>query len=1160
MTNRFILKGLMAILAFTLSCSAPLAYAQTNQQEKITLTVTKKPLEAIFEKLSKQYDYQFFYNAALLKKISVSATLQNADINNVMKTLLAGTGLQYTLKGRMIVITAIQKKSAPKRLLNGRITDSDGGTLPGVTILTQDKSQAAVSDIDGRFNFSKPLEYGTVLTFSSIGMKSHDVVYAGEEALQVVMVEDVTQLDDVIVTGFQTISRERSTGSAVIINKEKIDKIQSMNLTSKIEGLSAGLSTYGGQMSIRGTSSFAVGTTPLLVLDGQVVNQSLESINPEDIENITVLKDAASTSLYGVRASNGVIVVTTKKPKDKKTIINASAGFYFQPSASLDYQRYASTGDIIDYEQEYLLTDPTYINNPMNYFNQKNDFQFLKEYTQVERMYYELAKGNMTLAQVEGAIEKLRDYDYRREYQDKMAQLSFTQDYNLSLSKGGDKSDMFASVRYQSFGSNSKAQLNSDKLSFYLKNSLDFTKWFKFTYGANIDYQNSETGNGNNNIGYAKIMPYERITDDDGNPVYQYLYNYYRAQTIDATKGLQSMQYNMLDEYKNNVTTVKNLYLRLFTQADFNLAKGLDLGLKFQYEDKFYNAETYNEEKSYKMREMINNFASSDGKGGFIYHIPVGGHMKETNNRSSYYNFRAQLNYNTTIAQKHDITALIGGEIRQDKWRTTNGERYGYDDQKLTYAQVNWQTLQQGVQGQLYNPIQRSMEESTVQDVLHRYVSAYANAGYTYDGRYSLNASVRVEQADLFGTDPKYRYRPLWSVGASWNVSNEAFMKSITWLNMMKLRMTYGITGNVDQNSSPYLIGIYGTSFNTNTGMTVIKTPPNPMLRWEKTSTFNFGIDFGIFKRLNGSFDAYRRYSSDLLANKTLDPSVGWGQAVFNNGAMKNIGLEFSIGYDWIKTADWALNTSLTASYNKNTIEKIGYTPTSATSMIKGPYSNYLVGDTYGTLYAFRYAGLNSEGDPSIYNEKGDIKSNVNVDNIEAVVKVGQLTPKWQGAFNVNLRWKSVEMYAKIVYYTGHSLRKDVTPIYGQVTRLDEAATMHEDFVKRWTPENTNTDIPRMGLHNTNETYRNDHWKYADRQVQSASFIKMRNIGVSYALPRKLIQNWGFNNISVRAQIDNPFYWAANNNGIDPEAFNANSGTRSSEQVTSYVVGLNINF
>ena len=199
--------------------------------------------------------------------------------------------------------------------------------------------------------------------------------------------------------------------------------------------MSAGLSTYGGSMSIRGTSSFAVGTSPLIVMDGQVVNQGMSGINPEDIENITVLKDAASTSLYGVRASNGVIVITTKKPKDKKTVINASANFYFSPSPSLDYLNYASTSDIVDYEVNYLLTDSYYKNNPMDYFDKKNDPSAPQKYTQIERLYYEMAKGNMSLAQVEGAIEKLREYDYRKEYQDKLTQLAFTQDYNVSLSK-----------------------------------------------------------------------------------------------------------------------------------------------------------------------------------------------------------------------------------------------------------------------------------------------------------------------------------------------------------------------------------------------------------------------------------------------------------------------------------------------------------------------------------------------------------------------------------------------------------------------------------------------------------------------------------------------------------------------------------------------------
>lgn len=1153
MTNRIISKGLIVAIAFILSCSAPSVYAQNTRSERITITVNKKSLENVLEKLSKQYGYQFFYNSSLLTGIDVSASLENADINETLKTLLADTGLQYSMKGKTIVITAIPKKNMTKTLLSGRVTDSEGSPIPGATLLTQDKSVGAISDIDGRFAFTKPLEYGTVLTVSSVGMRTHNVVYSGEKSLQVILTENVQQLDAVVVTGFQTISRERSTGAAVIINKDKMDKVQAMDLTSKLEGLSAGLSTYGG-MSIRGTSSFAVGTTPLIVLDGQVVNTGLGNINPETVESVTVLKDAAATSLYGVRASNGVIVVTTKKVKEKKPVITASANFYFQPAASLDYQRYASTSDIIDYEQEYLLSDTYYKTDPLTYFERKNDpLQALSSYTQVEKLYYSLTKGEISQAQLEGKIEELRQYDYRREYRDKLTQLAFTQDYNVTLAKGGDNSEMYSSIRYQKFGSNSKTSKQNDKLSFYLKNSINFTKWFKLTYGSNIDYSRSK--NGGSGGSYLSFMPYERLTDDDGNLVYQYPYNEYLAKKIGETEGLKSMEYNALEELDKSNSSSNNLYLRLFAQTDFKLAKGLDLELKFQYENNHSNSESYDSEDSYTMRYMINQYASLDGKGGFVYNIPEGGHMSASNSRSYFYNLRGQLNYKTTIAQKHDLTALLGGEIRQDQWKSITSERYGYDDEKLNYKQVNWLTLQQGVQGQLFNATQTGSERAGVSDALHRYVSMYANVGYTYDSRYSFNGSVRIEQADLFGTDPKYRYRPLWSVGGSWNASNEEFMKPITWLDMLKLRMTYGITGNVDQSSTPYLVGYYVTSPLTNSNATAIETPPNPLLRWEKTSSFNFGIDFKVLKRLTGSFDVYRRYSSDLLARKTLDPSVGWSQARFNNGAMKNTGVELSMSYDWLKTADWEVNTALTVSHNKNKIEEVGYTPSSALDMIQSPYSNYLVGDTYGSIYAYRYAGLTSEGDPSIYDENGEIRSNVNVDNIEILVNSGQLTPKWQGAFTLNMRWKTLELFTKIVYYTGHSLRKDVTPLYKSIS-----AGANEDFVNRWTPDNTDTDIPRMGIHDSNDNYRNYHWKYADSQVVSASFIKMRNIGLSYTLPKKLTSNWGFGRIALHAQIDNPFYWAANRNDIDPEAFSANGGSRGAEQVTSYVLGLNINF
>lgn len=1160
MTNRFISRGLMMTIAFILSCTAPLAFAQTGQPEKITITVNKKPLENVLEKLSKQYNYQFFYNTSLLKGVSVSASLQEAGINETMKQLLSGTGLQYSIKGKTIVITAIPKKAITKTLLNGRVTDNDGNVLPGVAIFTHDKSQGTVTDIDGRFSFPKPLAYGTVLNFSSVGMKPHDVVYSGEQLLQVVMVEDVKQLDAVIVTGFQTISRERATGAATIVKSDYLDKIQGMNLGSKLEGSTPGLVTYNGQTSIRGTSTFSssIGTTPLLVMDGQpVTGISLNELNSDDIESVTVLKDAAATSLYGVRAANGVIVVTTKRGTSKKPNINISAKFFLDPLPSLDYMHYASTSDIIDYERDYLTHNPNYLSNPLNYFETQNLPTGPHYMTQIDRLYYRMAKGEITENQLNNTLDILRKNDYRKAYRDALQQMNFTQDYNISIAQASDRSNLYFSARYENQSTYNKNDDRWDRYTFYLKNELNLTSWFKLTAGANVAITNNQYTQAGKQGGNT-FMPYDALYNEDGSYAYAYPYNYYRSQEINQKEGLEFMGYNAVEESTKNIQKNENVYWKLFTHADFKLLKGLDLGIKFQYEKQMYTSEQYDEEDSYYMRYMINQFATNDEQGGFTYYIPKGGRLFTTNSRWSSLNLRAQFNYQTTIAGKHEITALLGGEIKEDKDRSNDSQRFGYDDQKLTYdKQVDWKALSKGVKGQLSdNPQQKTEDGLSIGETQHRYVSAYFNASYSYDSRYALNGSVRIDQADLFGTDPKYRYRPLWSVGASWNISNEEFMKSTGWLDMLKLRVTYGITGNVDQQSSPYLRGSYGTMPNSSGQViTSIMTPPNKLLRWEKTSNFNIGIDFALFHKLTGSIDFYNRYSSDLLATKSLDPSTGFVQGKFNNGAMRNRGLELSLSYDWLKSRDWELNTNFTAAFNSNKIKEVGYLPTDALDMMRNPKYYYLKGDTYNTLYTYRYAGLTDTGEPSVYDTDGNIVSVTPLRDINVLVRTGQLDPKWSGALDVSLRWKQLSLFTKIVYYTGHTLRIDATPLYTGVTD----GNVHEDIVNRWTPEHTDTDIPSMTSYKTTAD-REYFWKYSDYNTASASFIKVRNIGLSYTLPQQWINKAGLKGITLRAQVNNPCYWAANKRDIDPEAFSANGGYRNSEQTTSYLFGININF
>lgn len=1071
--------------------------------------------------------------------------------------------LSLSVPGPALAFAApgIQGGVPQQHTVKGRVVDTGNEPLPGASVMLKGSSWGVVTDIDGYFSIDVANSNKVALTVSFVGMNPQDVTVTPGKTVTVVLTASESMLDEMIVSGFQTISRERSSGSAIVINSDKLAKIQSSDLSSKLEGITPGLTMYNNQMNIRGTSSFSVDGTPLIVIDGQPATgmQSLDNINPEIIESVTVLKDAAATSLYGVRAANGVIVVTTKRPKGNSVDVNLSVGYYIKPLPSLSYRHYASTSDIIDLERDFLLTDPDYVKNPAAYFQTLTGKTSARYMSQVDMLYYRLAMNEITESGVTAGLDALRANDYRREYRDKLQHLSFTQDYNLSLSKGGGNNSFFASARYNELGQYNR--FDDDRtFSVYLKNELQAASWMKLTIGADMQLRKSSYSQAPG-LGATAAMPYDRLYNDDGTPAYRYLYNQVLAEDVNNTGGLYFMGYNAVEESGHNKLKADDMYAKLFLQTNFDITKELGLELKLQYEKRKADGKEYDEEDSYMMRSMINEFAVIDNKGGITYNIPQGGRQYTYNTSAAFYNLRGQFNYSKTFAGKHDLTALLGGEIRQDKYDTYYGEKFGYDDQKLTYSQVDWKTLSNtGVTGALYPAVSRRSELLNMSSVTHRYVSAYFNAGYTYGSKYTLNASVRVDQADLFGTDPKYRYRPLWSVGASWNASNEDFLKSTEWLDMLKLRMTYGITGNVDQSSSPYLLAGFANSLYTGQNITIISTPPNSSLRWEKTSTFNAGIDFRIFRFLSGNLDFYRKYSSDLLVNKRIDPSLGFnGMARANNGAMQNTGLEMSLQAELLRRGDMQLNIGLSAAYNENRIKEIDYEPTDAISMMTDPASNYRVGDTFNSVYAYRYAGLSDTGNPQIYDENGGIVDTKAVRNVGAVVCAGQLAPKWNGALTVDFRWKGFNAFAKLVYYAGHSLRNDVPTLYDSTYRLTDGA-VNREIVNRWTETNQDTNIPAMGLHgDTGE--RNYHWKYADVNVCSASFVKLRNIGVSYSLPRQWLNCMKVvKELSLKFQVDNAFYWAANGYGIDPEAFNANAGSRTDALMPSYVLGLDVKF
>ena len=1063
------------------------------------------------------------------------------------------------------------KTAQAERIIKGVVNDEEGYPVIGASVLVLDGNRVVETDLNGFFSLSIPSENEVVLKVSFFGMVSQDIIVTPKmNDLEITLHLDSEQLDELIVTGYQTISKERAAGSAAIISQEKFNKVSSPDISKNLEGLVPGLTVaQDGSMSIRGTSSLVIGSQPLVVIDGMPVenisNEGLSStglalVNPSDVESIVVLKDATATSLYGIRATNGVIVVTTKKGTTKKPVVSFSANYYATPNSDIKHLKYASTADIIDYEIEYMHNNPVYQKDPMNYFVDKTWGNTPEYITGVDDLYCQLADGTLTQEEVNKQINMLKGRDYRQEYQDYFAKTSLVQDYNLSVSQGSDFAQTYFSARYQDTNPNSIDE-KSNKISLNLNNTFKFFRWFKLNTGLTMNVDNSSNKN-LSYIGGNTFMPYDQILDANGERVQRYPYNMYIAKDkIGTDSKLKPMGYNVYDDLESgSFSKGQDIYLKFMTSAEIKVLKGLSLDIRFQYETINGKNEAYYSEDSYYMRELLNKFTqkTDTGYGYYIYdyNIPYGGKLAESDRQLNNLTFRTQANYNTKIGEKHSINALAGFEMRENKIRFTAHDRYGYNDQTLSYQYIDEKMLSQtGVVGALYSTSQRLSTNMGVMDAMHRYVSAYANASYSYSNKYSVTGNVRMDQADLFGTDPKYRYRPLWSVGASWNIDNENFMNNVTAIDMLKFRATYGITGNVDQNSTPFLVGSMSLSPETGYGFTEVTTPPNKLLRWEKTATYNVGVDVAAFQRLSASIDVYKKYSSDLLALKRYDPSMGFDSGYVNNGAMSNKGIEISLSYDWIKNGDWRFNTQITAAHNKSVVEDIDYEPTSALDLLSNPYGYYLEGTPRGTLYAYKYIGLNEVGDPIILDENGDEVSNNAITSLDAVEAVGQLTPKWEGMINLSLSYKNFELFTRFVYYTGHRMRYDAMPLYQGVY----SGNIHRDIVDRWTPDNTDTNIPAINKYGI-DVNRGDHWKYADIHILNASYLKARNIGLTYTFSQKLLSKIGFKSLVLRAQVDNPFYIAANKEGIDPEAYDLNSGIRYTKIMPTYTFGVNVSF
>ena len=1178
--------------AFLLFCLLAVSLNAAAQGQKVTLKLSNAALSSALRQVEQQSGYyKINYARDDVRGYLVSAEIQNAEAMDAVRTLLNGLPLKATANGRFIQISREQdaaRQTGGSLTVRGRVVDADGEPLPGVTVMKPGTQIVTTTDIDGYYALSG-VGPDDLIQYSYIGKQTLERRASSKESV-IILEDEYNLLKEVVVTGYQTMKKEDATGSLQKITALELDKRYSTSLLENLEGQIPGLMRYStglngegeSTMSIRGIATFQASSKPLVVVDGLPIEGSLESLNPYDIASVSILKDAAAASIYGARASNGVIVVVTKRASSAgRTEVSFNSALTVAEKQTFDNYRYVGSSDAVDTE---IKVFEDVFNDPMGAMYESFYWPaYASYYSPVGVAYMNHRTGAMSDADYQAALSRYRNNNYLEEYRNIALRPMVTQQYNLAVRSMSDRSNSNITFDYKR-NNQGFAQEHDQIFNFGFNGEYKIAKWMDLAFGINANFGDRKIHFEPTQASYLR-SPYNFATylsmyNSDGTPAYlKAAVDPDDPMFSDASLGMKYLGYNLEEQLAYNFQRREQTNLRSYVHAKFNITDWLKVSSMFQYERLKTATEAYIEKDSYAQNYIYDLYTS-----GGTHYLPDAGILDAGTTSGNYYTFRSQADFNKTFADKHAVSAIAGLEVRETNFRTLNNKLLGYDDNTQTNAMstLNIYDLSRLASSDLYASMGRIAPSNfysilykggyydgsafSTGDVRHRFVSLYTTVNYTYDHRYSLSGSFRKDQTDLFGADPKYRGRPLWSFGASWNMHNEAFLKDSRTVNMLKLRLSYGLTGNIDSSVSSYLVGRIANNTVAGGKYAYLVTPPNDELRWEKTASWNFGVDYALFdNRLYGALDLYSKYSSDILSHTELDPSEGFTSLVINNGEASNRGVELQLNAIVVRPrrpGGLEFDVAYNVAYNKNRVEKVTYSPGALTILGWGQSSHALVeGNPINSLYAVGYAGHDDSGMTQWYHADGtptveSLYSNIKAEDVKFM---GSLDPTLTMSLSPSLSFRGFTLSAMVAYYGGHVMRARTNDwlISSSLTGYGNVpAALYEYYQD---PDNYELPLPTVGNY-LNSNNSGQALEYFDKAVVPADFMKLRNVVLGYTIPKSFCTKLGLQSARLRFQANNVATWVKNDLGVDPEANNPWTGFDINRPMRSYTMSLNINF
>lgn len=1025
-----------------------------------------------------------------------------------------------------------------------------------------------ITDIDGNYSISIP-DGITRFYCSYVGFDVQEVkLLPGKNQYEVILQPSAHLLDAVVVTGYQTVERRKLTAavSKIDISDQMVGAAKSIDqaLAGQIAGLSvsniSGTPGAPAKIRIRGTASLNGTQDPLWVLDGiplegtnipnmdvlkdvdNIGQTAIAGLNPADIDNITVLKDAAATAIYGARAANGVIVITTKKGKMGKPIVNFSTKLTYSPKLNMDRLNLLNSQEKVGLELDLLQSGYPYRETKGEVYRIISGLGEINNFK--NGGWDALSSG------AQNAINGLRATN--TDWSDILFRDAFTQEYNLSLSGGGEKATYYTSLGYMK-ENGTIPSVSSERLNMVMKTSYQINKMLKVgaSLFANRRKNSSylpDTDGLTNPMYYSRLAnPYFSPYDENG----KYNYDVDIENDVDMDFG-----FNPFEERNNtsNQTVINGLSSIFDAELRFDDRFKITTQLGLQLDKT--STEKIAEGESYAMRLEKKNHRHNG-----VTYLPEGGFHKANESSNSQVTWKAMGEYRNTFNDIHEFEVMAGTEIRKTWYETLYSAGYGFDRKTLTTKPIIFPE-----ESKAFDLHKKTSQENA-------YISAFSTLSYSLLNRYTIGGSIRFDGSDLFGVDKKYRYLPLYSVSGLWRVSQEPFMAGAKWVDNLVFRASYGLQGNIDKNTSPFLLGDYKIGNILPGGsedMVIVSGAPNDKLRWEKTHSANAGFDFSILNQaINLSVDYYYRKGVDLIGTQMLPLETGFEMSTINWASMRNQGVEIGLSTRNIHTKHFMWTTNFNFAYNNNKVLK--------EALREDALSPGREGKPAGALFALKTAGLDDQGYPMFYNKEGEAVSGMEFFKLqEWGFGATDLTPKerrdlytyvgtsdcpYTGGFNNTFTYKAFELGINFSFDFGGKVRTQ--PTYS-IVDFDKGRNTNRDILNRWTPENTQTIFPAllsqnerldeyMWYSNQSEIYRSmDIW------IKDLNYVRLQNIRLGYTLPTNVCRSLGMGSATVAIEGRNLLVFGSSyKNYLDPETMGNLYATPAPKSVT---FSLSLNF